>query len=279
MTSCAALLALALMLAPARANPPKPPAADVYYLVGGDRVSGRTVSKGRRYFAVQTPYGSLRLPRAKILRIVWGDGREDILRSDEPPESPPPTPAPLPPVATLVVAVTGRSFWYAWDRREAVDPALRLQLWLDERELASYTDATLDPQDLPGATVNSFSFTPGEVRVAARDGVSAAPPQTRPGRVTLRLELPEELAVGAGRARRLRLAYQTNVGTPEEPAWRDVVKAAAAVNLVAGASTVLELTQDPGRMEFSGFGRKRMKHVESFGLGLVDVLDSPASQP
>lgn len=262
-----------------RARPSSVPAAppDVFFLAGGDRVSGHVTSKGRRAFVVQTPYGRLTLPRDEIARIAWGDGREEILR---PEPSPPPAvpPAPRAPV-TLVLAVGGRSFWYAWDRREAVDPTLRLQLWLDEQELATYADATLDPQDLPGATVNSFSFDPADLRISVAAGIGAAPPETRPGRATLRLVLPAATEAAASRPRRLRLAYQINAGTRDEPAWRDVAGAALDVRLASGASTVVEVAQDAGRMEFSGFGRKRMKNTASFRLDARDALDSPQAQP
>lgn len=268
--------------APARprrkTSAPKTP-PDVFFLAGGDRVSGRTLSKGRRAFVVQTPYGRLTLPRDDVARIAWGDGREEILR---PEAAPSPAAGPAPPAAaTLVLAVAGASFWYAWDRRETVDPTLRLQLWLDERELATYVDPKLDPQDLPRATVNSFSFDPAELRVLAAEGVEAAPPETRPGRVTLRLKLAAAQgdAAAAAQTRRLRLAYQINTGTLGEPAWRDVAGAALDARLEPGHSTVVELSQDAGRMEFSGFGHKRMKNVGSFRLEARPELDSPPAQP
>ena len=265
--------------APRRARPSAPATPpDVYFLAGGDRISGRTLSKGRRAFVVRTPYGRLTLPRDKIVRIAWSDGREEVLRP-EPSPSAAPTPSPRA-TSALVLAITGRSFWYAWDRRDDADPTLRLQLWLDEQGLANYTDTTLDPQDLPGATVNSFSFDPTALRVSVAAGVGAAPPETRPGRVALRLVLP---AAGDGRAvarpRRLRLAYQIKAGTPDAPSWRDVAHVALDVHLEPGASTVVEIAQDAGRMEFSGFGRKRMKNVESFRLEARAELDSPTPQP
>jgi hypothetical protein len=261
---------------PKASVPATPP--DVFFLVGGDRVSGHTLSKGRRAFVVRTPYGRLTLPRGAVARITWGDGREESLRP-APSPSPAAPPAP-PPTSALVLAVTGRSFWYAWDRRDETDPTLRLQLWLDEQELARYTDATLDPQDLPGATVNSFSFDPAALRVAVATGVSAAPPDTRPGRVTLRLELPAEGdGSAAAPSRRLRLAYQINDGTRAVPSWRDVAEAALDVRLTPGAGAVVEIAQDGGRMEFSGFGRKRMKNVASFRLEARAALDSPTPQP
>lgn len=293
---CAATCSLALLFTPgvsAAAQMPAPrasptpavrgaasaPAAppDIFFLVDGDRITGRTLSRGRRAFVVRTPYGRLTLPRSKVARIVWGDGREETLHA-APTAAPAPAPA-TPSVATLVLAIRGRSFWHAWDRREPVDATLRLQVWLDEQELATYTDAMLDPQDLPGATVNSFSFAPADVSVTAGAGLGAQPPDTRPGRVTLRLELPASPDAQPSPARRLRLAYQINSATPDEPAWRDVAGTALDVSLSAGATTVVEVAQDAGRMEFSGLGRKRMKHVESFQLTAHTALDSPVPQP
>ena len=43
------------------------------------------------------------------------------------------------------------------------------------------------------------------------------------------------------------------------------------MTLVLGAATpsFVQVRQDPGRMEFSGFPRKRMKRVETFRLDLI----------
>jgi hypothetical protein len=230
----------------------------VYFLEGGDRVTGHTLAKRKRDFRVQTPFGLLTLPRDRVERVLWAGEREEWVRTPAP--APSPTPEPTPELALVVV---GQSFWQAWDRRESVDPTLRLRVWVDGVDLATYVDAQLDPQDLPGATVNSFAFDSVEI-----SAVSTSSRDVRPGRITLRLGLPAP-AEGAGAApRRLRLAYQVNAGTRDAAEWRDAAATELEVPFQTGRETRLELRQDAGRMEFSGFGRKRMKYVETFRLEL-----------
>ena len=263
----AACLALALLAGAVAWAAQAPP--DVYTLKNGDRVSGRTVIKGRKAFTVQTPWGRLNIPRGEVARVTWSDGREEVFVAEPEPS---PTPTPEPPRLTLVVALAGRSFWQAWDPRRTppADPTLRLALWLDEELLAAYTDTRPDPDDLPGALVNTFDFTAPAVAVEAVAPVLAEPPEVRPGRVTLRLRLPATLAG----EHRLRLAYQVNDGTAGEPAWRDAAGTSLLLQLRAEGPSVAELQQDPGRMEYS---RKRMRNTETFRL--APVLDTPASQP
>jgi len=225
---------------------------DVFVLVNGDRITGKTQYKGTRSFNVETEFGRLTIPRAKIERIVHDDGSEEVLNR---------LTSPL----QLILVITGKTFWYAWDppRGGSVDPRLRLEVTLDEESVAVYTDPKLDPQDIPGALVNSFNFAGGDVVATPGKGVQVQIPEVRPGRISLKIELPPDRAG----PHKLRLAYQLNAGPETEPAWRDVVGAGADVELKADAPTFVQLQQDAGQMEFSGlFGRKRMKHVETFRL-------------
>jgi hypothetical protein len=241
-------LVLALGAQPAR--------ADIYVLVGGDRITGKTLLKAAKIFRVQTPYGRLVIPRDKVVKIVHDDGKEDVLNAPEPPPPPP---------IRLVLVITGQSFWYAWDppKGTAVDPALRLEFRLDEETVASWMDAQADPQDLPGAkAINTFSFEPSALSIVAENGATVATPETRPGRVVLKIDLPAE-QVGRHKA---RIAYQVNDRTSEEPAWRDVVATTVDAELSEGAPAFLQVRQDAGRMTFSGFTRKSMKNVETFRI-------------
>lgn len=250
---------------PALRKPSGPP--DVYFLVDGDRITAHTLVKRKREFVLRTPFGTLVVPRARVARVLWAGEREEWLQTTPAPvPSATPTPAPLPPEIALVIA--GQSFWQAWDRREAVDPTLRLQVRLDGVALATYVDARLDPQDLPGATVNSFAFDALHV-----EGPAGAAPDVRPGRIELRLRLPADV-VESGR---LVVAYQVNAGTRDEPLWQDAASGDAALSLEAGRVTSVELRQSAGRMEFSGPGRKRMKQVETFRLELQPA--EPAAVP
>jgi hypothetical protein len=229
--------------------------ADVVTLTNGDRVSGKIVSRTAKRVRLQTPYGLLLVPRDAIARIQRDDGAIEVL--NEPP-APQPLPPPPPEPAQLRLVVSGASFWQAWDPKSAPpDPSLRLALRLDGGELASYTDATLDPEDLPKAVVNSFVFAPDKLAIRVAEGIVAGPPVVVPGEIGLPLKLPAELA---GR-HRLSLAYQVNEGTVSAPQWRDVVSGASDVVLEAGRASALRIEQGRGTMEYT---RRKMRNVETF---------------
>jgi hypothetical protein len=237
--------------------------ADTYVLVDGDRITGKTLLAGTKTFRVKSAYGPLVIPRAKVERILHDDGREEVVNAPDAPPAPPPT-------VHIVLVITGKSFWYAWDpHAPGVDATLRLDVRMDEEPLVTYVDSRNDPEDLPGATVNTFSFGADSVSVKAAGGVTAAAPEARPGRIVLKLELPAE---SAGR-HRLRIAYQLDDGTAAQPAWRDAVATMTDAELSEAAPSFLEIHQDAGRMEYSGLMKHRMKNVETFRL---DVRPEPA---
>jgi len=237
--------------------------ADVFILRGGDRITGKPVVEGKRSFKVQTPYGLLTIPRAKVDRIVRTDGSEVLVN---------PEPAPEAAAARgrearrarLILIITGKTFWYAWDPKTspAPDPTLRLEVSLDEEVVATYVDAKTDP-DIKGAVVNAFSFAAEDVAVAAGQRVLVLPPEPRPGRIALKIDVSLVAA-----PRRLRLAYQASEGPAEDKAWRDLATGSVDVELRAEAPTFVRVDQDRGRMEFSGFPRRRMKYVETFRIAL-----------
>ena len=241
--------------------------ADVVVLVNGDRVTGRVIGKISRRVRVQTPYGTLVIPADKIERIRRDDGSEEVLNV---PPAPAPTPTPPPPPPPrLELTVSGAAFWQAWDPKAAPeDPSLRLQVRLDERPVASYTDVNLDPEDLPKAVVNSFVFSPERLFVGASEGATAWPPSLSGGEIRLAVELPAELA---GR-RQLVLAYQVNDAGSAAPAWRDVVLAATRVAFEPGGAVRLRLQQDRGSMEYT---RRRMRNVETFRATLEPEPPAP----
>jgi hypothetical protein len=245
------LAVLALLLCAPRLR------ADVVVLVNGDRVTGRVIGKITRRVRLQTPYGVLVIPADKVERIRRDDGSEELLNA-----RPAPAPTPPPP-ATLVVVVGGHSFWHAWDPKAAPeDPSLRLEVRLDDRVVASYTDVNLDPEDLPKAVVNSFVFSPDRLFVSAAEGVTVAPPRLDAGQIRLAIVFPAELA---GR-RRLRLAYQANDAGSAAPQWRDVVLFLGEVVLASGRVAVLRVSQDRGTMDYV---KRRMRNVETFSATLT----------
>jgi hypothetical protein len=243
--------------------------ADVVTLVNGDRVTGRVVGKITRRVRLQTPYGSLVIPADKVERIRRDDGSEEVLNVR--PVVPPPLPPPPPPPATLVMVVGGDTFWQAWDPKAAPqDPSLRLEVRLDDRVVASYTDVNLDPEDLPKAVVNSFVFSPERLFLSAAEGVRAAPPELAAGQIRLPIVLPAELA---GR-RRLRLAYQVNDAGSAAGQWRDVVLAQGEVELASGGTAGVRVRQERGTMDYV---KRRMRNVETFHATLGPEPSAPGS--
>jgi hypothetical protein len=239
------LLSLALLLATTGLD------ADSVVFVNGDRLSGQIVATGTRRVRLKTPYGRLEIPRTEIERLVWEDGREEIVT---PPAGPPPPKT----TVDLALVVTGNTFWQAWDPKVApADPSLRLVVLLDDREVIAYTDVNLDPDDLPGAVVNSFVFAPERLLIAPAKGVKARLPEPGNGGIRLALELPAQL----GGERQLVLAYQLNDAASSDPEWRDVVEARARVDLSPDTPVRVMLEQDRGQMEYT---ERKMHYVDTF---------------
>ncbi|HEV7498365.1 MAG TPA: hypothetical protein VGQ33_00120, partial [Vicinamibacteria bacterium] len=238
-----ATLALAFLLAGVSAF-----ADDVVWLRNGDRLTGEVVSETKGSIRLKLPFASLLIPKSRIERLLRADGKEEVLHAPEAGASPAPPAAPTVPSARLVIVVTGASFWQAWDPKDApADKSLRLEVRIDETAVASWTDAHLDPEDLPGAVVNTFALVSGDAAAGAASGVVLGTPQIQRGRVALPIGVPGAV----GEDRHLRIAYEVNDGTAASPSWRDVVSAALTVTLRADPPTVIQLRQDRGHMEFA----------------------------
>jgi len=230
--------------------------ADVVSLLNGDRVTGRIAGSTARRIRLQTPYGVLVLPRDAVARIERDDGRVEIVTAPKEP----PAPSPLPPrePARLQLTVAGDTFWQAWDPKTVPDDtSLRLDLRLDDAPLATYVDETVDPDDLPGAVVNSFVFSPADLRLRAGPGVVVESPIVVGNEVGLALSIPPE----AAGTHTLRLAYRVNEGTTAEPTWRTLVAASADVVVNPGRTLQLRLTQNRGAMAYE---RRRMENLSTF---------------
>jgi hypothetical protein len=232
----------------------------VVWLLNGDRLTGTIASESKSALRVKLPFASILIPKSRIERVVRADGKEEVLHASERAAVAPPAPRPpAVPTAHLVLVVTGASFWQAWDRKDPpADPTLRLQLRVDEVPVATWADSTLDPQDLPGAIVNTFAFTGDEAAMAAPH-VLLSPAEAQPGRVVLRIDVPRVV----GENRRLGIVYQVDEGSAESPAWRDVAMATSTVALRGEGPTPIQIRQDRGRMEFT---RKHMREVETFRI-------------
>jgi hypothetical protein len=248
MTRTTAVLLLALAL---------PAFADVYTLDDGDRVSGKTLGIEGGIYKVQTAYGRLSIPRGRILKILRDDGREEVLDAAAAAAAAPPAPEPTGP--ELVLLVSGASFWQAWPTKDpAFDPTLRFEVSLDEAVIATYADTKPDP-DIPGALMNAFGFAPESMTASASEGVRIEPPETRPGRITLRLGLPAERA--GERTRRVAYFGRDAAGSERELAANSIY-----VEIKPGAPTFVRVKQDVGRMEYTGFPKKKMKSLETFRI-------------
>jgi len=235
-------------------------AADVLLMRNGDRISGRIAGETSRSIRIETPYGRLVIPRATIERIQRQGQREEVLN---PPAPDAPPAAQVTRGVRLVLVVLGKTFWQAWDPKEPpADPTLRFEVRVDEDPVVFYVDGATDADEIPRAVVNAFSFAAGDVALKAAPGVEVSPPEVRAGRIVLKLDLP---AARAGE-RKVRLAYQANTGPAAEPVWRDLTEGSLTLALSAATASFVQVRQDPGRMEFSGFPRRRMKRVETFRL-------------
>jgi hypothetical protein len=257
----AAAVLSAAMVAPMAPLAPAAP-ADVILLRNGDRISGRILGETSRSIRIETAYGRLVIPRGSIERILRKNQKEEVVNPPQP-DAAPALPRRDPSRVALVFVVLGRTFWQAWDPKEApADPTLRFEVRIDEETVATFADAALDEGEIPRAVVNAFSFAPGDVAIQTAPEVEAKTPEVRPGRVVLRFELPVERAG----SRHVRVAYQANRGTAEAADWKDVAEASLTLDLAATGPAYVQQHQDPGRMEFAGFPRRRMRRVETFRL-------------
>jgi hypothetical protein len=236
---------------------PRPASAETLLLDDGDRISGRILSRDESVVRIETPFGQLRVPRSRIVRLI-GTG-----------DTPAPRGAAAAPDVLLDLTIVGQAFWQA---RESVqlrsqDNTLRFELRLDGALLAAYEDYTLDPGEIGHAAVNVFSFRPREARAISAKGVKLSPAASHPGRVTLQLTLPPS---AAGR-HRLTVSY---LGSSNADGTREV-RSFAALDLLLRESTPchLSLSQRRGEMEFAGWPRRRMRGIDTFTLSLRELAD------
>jgi hypothetical protein len=256
MTARALLLLLAVLVgSPSSAQ-------DAIVFVNGDRLSGKIVATGTKRIKLRTPYGRLEIPRAEIERVIWEDGREEVI-------TPPAVPPPPKTTSDLVLFIQGSTFWQAWDpAAPPVDPSLRLVLRLDGGEVCAWMDVHLDPEDLPDAIVNSFVFDPERLFVEPAEGVAASRPEPGARGIRLGLELPAELAGDHW----LQVAYQVNGGSASRPEWLDLVGSGTRVELSPESPVHVKVEQDRGVMEYAERG---MQNVDTFRIIAREAPLSP----
>ena len=128
-----------------------------------------------------------------------------------------------------------------------MDPTLRFEVSLDEETVATYSDAS---RIRPTCPRRSSTPSPSRPRWwSARAGERLPPPEARPGRVVLKIEMPVP-APGRGR---LRLAYQTNEGSADRAGLAGLRGDVARVELVEDAPDLPAGQPGPRQMEFAGF--------------------------
>lgn len=239
--------------------------ADVFVLKDGDRVTGSISGETKNSIIVKSAYGPLTIPRGRILRIIKDDGSDRAFTVPRDLGAPTPAPTPTPPPPNpIVLTVGGTTFWHAWEEKDAPeDTSLRLVVSLDEQPVATFTDPVVEPGEIKGAILNSFGFdrTKG---FAGVNGASVAAPDIQPGRITLRIES----AAATPGDHSLRMSYQINAGTKEAPEWRDVATTGVQVSVKADGPTLLRAQQDAGKVAFEGRGRRTMKNLDTFRLGI-----------
>lgn len=241
--------------------------AEVFLLKDGDRITGTIVSETKNSLVVKSAYGNVTLPRTRILRIIKDDGTDRTFTVPTTDLGAKPTPTPAAAAKTiLVLTVSGVTFWHAWEDKDApADPSLRLAVSVDEKPVAAYLDPVVESGEIKNAVLNSFGFAK-TMSVGADTGAVVAPPDVQPGRITLRIELPPAVAPGT---HAVRLSYQVNTGAKGAAQWQDVLTASTQAALRGDAPTIVRAQQEAGEMTFDGRGKRTMKKVETFRIGLA----------
>jgi hypothetical protein len=246
--------------------------ADVVHLKGGDRITGKVAAMGKKTHRITTPYGRLLVPNEEIERIVYDDGREEVMTA--PPAAEVPAAWKTEAVG-LEIDIAGDSFWHAWNPKEApADPTLRFLVTLDDVAVAAYQDAQLDP-DIKGAVVNTFTFDPAQTVLTAWRQTVVSPPAVVPGRVHLRLDFPRD-TVGP---HKLGLSYLWNAGTRGQPDWTELKASTLEMDFRPLGNTV-RVEQSRQQMSFGGvLAPKRMKKIETFRVQIFPGHDPATAQP
>ncbi len=142
---------------------------EVVYLNNGDVIHGSLVSANNTELKLETPYGTLPIPKKDVQRIDYhvgapAPGTESGAETDKP--SGPPPPPDIAGKTAMTVVIRGNSFWYAFESGEGVeaDTRIRLRVFLGETRACALVDGKPDTVD--GKTLyNSFTFTASDALV------------------------------------------------------------------------------------------------------------------
>ncbi|HXV59817.1 MAG TPA: hypothetical protein VEK15_03920 [Vicinamibacteria bacterium] len=246
--------------------------AEIVYLANGDVIHGTLVAANNTEVTLKTPYGELVIPKEVIERIDYQSAESP----SEPGESPTPSVAAdrLPPVggrAEIVLRITGRSFWYAFESPSdrPADTRIRLKVYAGNARACTFVDEKADTFD--GNTLyNSFTFAPEDaVLEETLDGYACSVDKTAEDTINLTLVVPPDNAASGRQL--VRMVYEFNSGDRGAPLWTDLVSRSFSVEVAPSRQTLVFLEQNVDALEYSGLFKKRMKNVELFQLNVVST--------
>lgn len=250
--------------------------AEVVYLNNGDIVHGELVAANNTQVTLKTAYGELEIPKKDIQRIDYQGG-------DAPAPPAPPVPAAPPETdakprrsdvpadrAQISLAITGRSFWYAFESPEdnPADTRIRLRLYIGSSRACTFIDEKPDTVD--GSTLyNSFTFSPTDSRlVETQEGFQCSVQEAEDGQVRLIVQLPTDASSGR---QLVRMLYEINRGDRSFPRWLDVISRSFSVEVAAGRETDVIIEQNASALDYSGIFKKSMKNLEQFQLNVLSA--------
>lgn len=246
--------------------------AEVVHLTNGDVVHGTLVAANNDEVTLKTPYGQLVIPKEEIARIDYSGGAAPAAAAEAkaPAEPPDELPAPTGERGRLVLHITGRSFWYAFDSPpdRPADTSIRLRLYVGSARACTFVDEKPDTVD--GSTLyNSFTFSPTDSRLLETlEGFECSVTKSDDGEVTLAVGLPPDFSTGR---QLVRMVYEVNEGDPSLPRWLDVVSRSFSVEVAPGKVASVILEQHAEALEYSGFFKKQMKNLDQFQLAVLST--------
>lgn len=172
--------------------------------------------------------------------------------------------------SAIVLNITGRSFWYAFEspQENPADTRIRLRVYIGSARACTLMDEK--PDTIDGVTLyNSFTFSPTDSQVVETlENFECRVDKAEDGEVRLTVRLPSEVSSGR---QLVRMLYEVNDGDRTLTRWLDVVSRSFSVEVEPGKETHVILEQDADALEYSGFFKKTMKNLELFQLNVLST--------
>jgi hypothetical protein len=250
---------------------------EVVYLNNGDVIHGTLVAANNTEVTLKTPFGQLVIPKEQIESIDYQgtdesrpEAKDAGKNSDAPDRKPRVAPGGR---ASIVLSITGRSFWYAFESPpdRPADTSIRLRLYVGSARACTFVDDKPDTSD--GNTLyNSFTFSPTDSKLLeSLEGYDCGVEKAENGAVVLRVVLPPEVSQGVNGRVTVRMLYEVNEGDRSFPRWVDAVSRTFSLEVAPGKEAVAKLEQNASALEYSGFFKKQMKNLELFQLSLLST--------